>query len=136
MSIKTGHCLCGSMSYEINSPSVFSINCHCTHCQKATGAAYSSNIGVPEEAFKISGDTLTKYTDHGDSGKELRRYFCNQCGSPLYTEGDAIPGLKIIKVGTLDDTSGFKPDSNIYCNSRMAWLTQDCDTVDFEKMPT
>ena len=132
---KTGHCLCGSVSYEISSPSVFSITCHCTDCQKASGSAFSINLGVPDDAFSVTGDTLTEYADTGDSGLELRHYFCNQCGSPIFNEADAMPGLKIVKAGTLDDATSFKPDTNIFCSSRMAWLTQNDETTDFDKMP-
>ncbi|ORU94462.1 MAG: hypothetical protein A6F71_09285 [Cycloclasticus sp. symbiont of Poecilosclerida sp. M] len=133
---KTGHCLCGSVSYEINSPPVFSITCHCTDCQKATGSAFSINIGVPDDAFSVFGNTLTKYADTGDSGKELRHYFCNQCGSPVFNEADAMPGLKVVKAGTLDDPTSFKPDTNIFCSSRMEWVTKAGETADFDKMPT
>ena len=136
MSKQAGQCLCGAMSYEITEEPVLSAVCHCTHCQKATGAAFSINVGIPSDGFKIAGDTLKTYVDQGDSGKDLRRYFCGQCGSPLYSEADAMPGLAIVKVGTLDDTSSFKPGMNIFCENRMDWLKQDIEMVDFEKMPT
>ncbi len=113
-----------------------SVVCHCTHCQKATGSAYSANICIPSEGFNISGDTLSTYVDQGDSGLDLRRFFFHACGSPIYTEAEAMPGLAIVKVGTLDDTSLFKPSANIFCQSKMAWLKEDGETTDFPKMPT
>tara|TARA_R110002074_G_scaffold145034_1_gene293237 strand:+ start:99787 stop:100203 length:417 start_codon:yes stop_codon:yes gene_type:complete len=135
MNNQTGQCLCGSMHYEISADPVMLANCHCTHCQKASGSAFSSNTVVPAEAFKITGDTLTTYLDHGDSGLELRRYFCSRCGSPLYTEADAMPGLTIVKAGTLDDTSSYKPTADIWCASKMDWLKQGVETAEFEQMP-
>lgn len=81
------------MKYEIASDPIMSAACHCTQCQKITGTAYSLNIGVPSDQFNITGDALTTYLDKGDSGEDLRRYFfCNRCGSPLYTEANSIPG--------------------------------------------
>ena len=136
MTNQTGQCLCGSMKYEISGDPIMSVACHCTHCQKATGTAYSLNIGVPSDKFKMTGGTLTTYVDRGDSGKDLRRYFCNRCGSPLYTEADAMPGMTIVKAGTLDDTKAFKPSANIYCESKMEWLKHEHKTVDFAQMPT
>lgn len=133
---QTGQCLCGSMKYEMTGDPIMSVACHCTHCQKATGTAYSLNIGVPSDQFNMTGDTLATYVDKGDSGKDLRRYFCSQCGSPLYTEPDSRPGIIIVKAGTLDDTTAFKPSANIYCESQMEWLKHDQKIVDFAQMPT
>jgi len=90
---------------------------------------------VPDGGFSVTGDSLTKYAAKGDSGKELHHYFCNQCGSPVFNEADVMPGLKIVKVGTLDDPTTFKPDTNIFCTSRMKWLTQESETADFDQMP-
>ena len=135
MSKQTGQCLCGSMQYEISEEPIITAACHCTHCQKATGSAYSLNICVPENGFAIKGETLRSYIDQGDSGLPLQRHFCHQCGSPLYTQADAMPGIIIVKAGTLDDTSEFKPVANIWCQSKMDWLTQDNNMLDFDKMP-
>jgi hypothetical protein len=57
---------------------------------------------------------LTPYIDKGDSDQDLRRCFCNRCGSPLYSEADAMLDLAIIKAVTLDDTRSFKPAINIF----------------------
>jgi len=135
MTNQTGQCLCGSMKYEITGDPIRSVACHCTHCQKASGSAYSLNIIIASDQFSVSGGTLTTYTDKGDSGEDLRRHFCNRCGSPLYTEADSIPGMTIVKAGTLDDTTTFKPNANIFCSSRMGWLTQESEITDFDKMP-
>tara|TARA_R110002096_G_scaffold124632_3_gene269420 strand:- start:2974 stop:3384 length:411 start_codon:yes stop_codon:yes gene_type:complete len=128
-------CLCGSIHYKITAEPLLTAVCHCTHCQKATGSAYSINIGVPANGFHVDGDTLSTYVDKGDSGQDLRRYFCNNCGSPIYTEADVMPGISIVKAGTLDDTSSFTPGINIFCQSKMAWLNDNGETVDFEQMP-
>ncbi|MEW5009280.1 MAG: GFA family protein [Cycloclasticus sp.] len=135
MNKQTGQCLCGSIQYEISEAPIITAACHCSHCQKASGSAYSLNICVAESGFSIHGETQRCYVDQGDSGLAVKRYFCHQCGSPLYTQADAMPGIMIVKAGTLDDTSGFKPAANIWCDSRMAWLTQEQKILDFAKMP-
>lgn len=135
MSKQTGRCLCGATHYEISEEPIITAACHCTHCQKATGSAYSLNICVPESGFSIKGNTLRSYVDKGDSGLALKRFFCHQCGSPLYTQADAMPGIMIVKAGTLDDTSEFKPAANIWCDSKMEWLKHEQQMLDFEKMP-
>ena len=114
------------MKYEVTAMPVLSVACHCTHCMKVTGIAYSINLCAPSKSFKIHGDTLDTYVDQGDSGENLRRYFCSNCGSLMFTEDDVtMPMITIVKVGTLDDTSKFKPTTNIFCESKMDSLNQD-----------
>ena len=135
MTNSTGQCLCGSITYSINKPAIRSTVCHCLSCQKSSGSAYSINICIPAEAFNISGYTLKRYTSIGGSGKSLHRYFCQTCGSPIYTKPDALSGLIIVKAGTLDEPHSFKPEANIWSKSKMEWLKHDQQMLDFEKMP-
>lgn len=135
MKNSTGQCLCGSITYSINKPAIRSTVCHCLSCQKSSGSAYSINICIPAEAFSISGDTLKRYTSIGGRGKSLHRYFCQTCGSPIYTKPDALSGLIIVKAGTLDEPHSFKPEANIWCESKMEWLKHDQKMLDFERMP-
>lgn len=115
-----GGCLCGQVRYTLASPLVVAV-CHCTHCQRISGSAFSVNIVVPEGDFEVTGEPAA-YTDTGDSGKPLRRHFCARCGSSLFSKAEALPGMAIVKAGTLDDPSQMKPTSELYCDSRVAWL--------------
>ena len=120
---------------KISEEPIITAACHCTHCQRATGSAYSLNICLPESGFSIKGETLRYYLDKGDSGLPLKRFFCHQCGSPLYTQADSMPGIMIVKAGTLDDTSGFSPAANIWCDSKMEWLKGNAKPANFDQMP-
>ena len=135
MSKQTGQCLCGSMQYEISAEPIITAACHCKHCQRATGSAYSLNICVSESGFSIKGETLRYYADKSESGLPLKRFFCHQCDSPLYTQAEAMPGIMIVKAGTLDDTSKFSPATNIWCESKMEWLKQGIKAPEFSQMP-
>jgi hypothetical protein len=46
-----------------------------------------------------------------------------------------MPGLNIIKAGTLDDTSWLKPTMEIFCNSAQPWVELSGDRQRFPKMP-
>ena len=117
----TGGCLCGQARYTITAEPVFVGVCHCTNCQKQSGAAYSVNVGVRQDALELQG-TLKTYVDHGDSGRQVLRRFCPDCGSPVITDAEAIPGMHIIKAGTLDDSSGLRPQRQIFCASKHPWV--------------
>ena len=41
-----GSCLCGSVRYEIDGPLDGAMNCHCSMCRKAHGAAFRSRAGI------------------------------------------------------------------------------------------
>ena len=43
----TGGCLCGSVRYECDATPLGTAVCHCTHCQKVSGSAFSVNVLVP-----------------------------------------------------------------------------------------
>jgi hypothetical protein len=114
-----GGCLCGSVRYEAADPVVTAI-CHCQHCQKISGSAYSVNLLLPEGNVRFTGLTQM-YLDTGDSGGHLQRHFCPKCGSSLYAKADALPGLTILKAGTLDDTSDIIPTVQLYCSRAQSW---------------
>jgi hypothetical protein len=117
----TGGCLCGAVRYEISTPPLLSGICHCRNCQKQAGSAWSMLIGAPADALTISGEPKT-YVDHGDSGEEVRRQFCGNCGSPLFSLAEAVPGIVFIKAGTLDDTQDFAPAVQYYVKSKQPWV--------------
>jgi len=117
----TGGCLCGQVRYTISTEPVFVGVCHCTNCQKQSGAAYSVNVGVRQDALDLRG-TLKTYVDHGDSGRRVLRRFCPECGSPVITDAEAAPDLHIVKAGTLDDPSSLCPQRQIFCASKHPWV--------------
>ena len=68
----TGGCLCGQVRYSANAEPAFVGVCHCTHCQKQTGTAFSVLVGVPKSAMKTQG-RLKIFHDKGDSGQPVER---------------------------------------------------------------
>lgn len=67
MSTFSGSCQCGAVRYECAVEAVFTGNCHCRDCQKATGGAYVPVLAVPADALKITGD-VKYYDSRADSG--------------------------------------------------------------------
>jgi hypothetical protein len=120
MAEMTGGCLCGQVSYMANSDPIFVGVCHCTHCQKQSGTAFSVLVGIPKSAMSIEG-RLKTFHDTCDSGQPVERNFCPECGSPIFSDLAVMPGLTFIKAGTLDDTSWLEPKIHFYCNSAERW---------------
>lgn len=129
-----GGCLCGDVRYRSDAEPVMKALCHCSYCQKSSGSTYSSNLLIPESSFSVSGK-LNCYTSTGGSGRMLNSYFCPNCGSNLYNTAEAYPGLVIIKTGSLDNPSEFKPDANIWCESAPSWVKIDEGMNNFPVAP-
>ena len=115
---RTGGCLCGGVRYRMKEEPLITAICHCRHCQRQSGSAFSVVCAVPDSGFEQDGETQV-YIDRGDSGQAVQRHFCPNCGSPVVSIVEALPGLTIVKAGTLDDPSSIVPTQEAYC--RDAW---------------
>src|SRR3970282_2959001 len=101
----SGSCLCGAIRYTISAPLTELRACHCTHCQKASGAGGSVNAAVPSSAFKLSQGTPKRYAGTADSGRTLYRYFCGDCGSPIFSQRATHPDTMVGRGGTPEQLS-------------------------------
>lgn len=119
--MQTGGCLCGQVRYKITGEPLATILCHCTHCQKASGSAFSVNLMVRPDAFEITG-TEGSFTDAADSGSPVYRNFCANCGSSLRSILPSMGGVIAVKAGTLDSPADIKPTGEFYSRSAQSWL--------------
>jgi hypothetical protein len=129
-----GGCLCGKVRYSAEAEPAFVAVCHCKNCQKQAGTAFSIVVAIPKPALSMQG-TVKTFNDRGDSGKPVYRRFCPECGSPILSEANALPGVAIIKAGTLDDTSWLKPGMEIFCDSAQPWVNLGGERQRFPKVP-
>ena len=130
----SGGCLCGQVRYTADAEPVFAGVCHCTSCQKQSGSAFSIVVAIPQSALSIQGP-IKSYAAKGDSGKNNVGKFCPNCGSIILSEPEVMPGVSILRVGTLDDTSWVKPTMEIYCDSAQHWVELGGGMQRFAKMP-
>ena len=121
MANREGGCLCGAVRYSVAAEPVMQAVCHCKNCQCQAGSGWSMIMGVPAAALAITGEVKT-YQDHGESGGDVLRQFCPTCGSPLFSRVSAAPDLVFIKAGTLDDTSQFTPQMQLWTDSKQHWV--------------
>ena len=131
----TGGCLCGAIRYTISVPVSELRACHCRSCQKVTGGAGSVNAVISSAAFALTHGTPKRYTARADSGRTLNRYFCGDCGSPIYSQRVETPEMMTVRAGTLDDSSGMKITANIWTKSARAWGYIDPATTQHPGQP-
>jgi hypothetical protein len=116
-----GSCLCGGVRYRITGPLFDALNCHCSMCRKAQGAAFRSRASVKVADFEwVEGENLVTFYE---SSPGNRRGFCRVCGSPIVTEFRARPGCYGLPLGALDDDPRIRPELHIHVASKAPWFT-------------
>lgn len=119
---KTGRCLCGKVSYSLEGDPIATAVCHCSHCQRQGGSAFSVNLIAMSSQMTVNGE-LAAYEERGEKGDQVyvRRRFCSTCGSPILSEIVLSEGVIAVKAGTLDDVSDVKPTVEAWCVDRQPW---------------
>jgi len=120
----TGGCLCGAVRYEISAPPIMSRMCYCRVCQYLACGNAAVNAAFPTTAVTLTG-TLKDYVSTADSGTEMHRRFCPECGVHLTTAAITRPEILMIRVGTLDDPSLVTPTAAIWVSSAPRWACID-----------
>jgi hypothetical protein len=120
---RTGRCLCGQVTYVVFGDLIATAVCHCDHCQRQGGAAFSVNLIALESQLSVSG-TLATFDDRGEHGDAVyvHRRFCGTCGSPIYSALVEPAGVIAIKAGTLDDRSDVMPTVEAWCEHKQPWV--------------
>jgi hypothetical protein len=112
----TGSCLCGGVRYEIDGKFGPALNCHCSMCRKATGAAYRSRVAVPRKNFRwLTGEDLLTYYD---SSPTTTRTFCKVCDSTLVSLFHDDPQTLGLPMGTLDDDPRIRLSCHVFVGSK------------------
>lgn len=128
----TGGCLCGSVRYEYRGEVGPAGYCHCADCRRTSGSAFGVSVRVQTAGFRIVSGQPKGFTKLGDSGRAVTRYFCPDCGSPLYTAPPLHPDVYFIKAGSLDDPSLVKPNRQAWMRSRVDWAEIDPGLTAYE----
>ncbi|HET6608291.1 MAG TPA: GFA family protein [Rhodopila sp.] len=110
----------------------YALNCHCSQCRRATGAAFKPIAGVRIDKLRItsgSGAVLI----HGDADKS-HDVHCSACGSLLYSvvrEG----AYAHVTMGTLVDTPSIRPSMHIFVGSKAPWFEITDNLPQFDAFP-
>ena len=128
-----GSCLCGGVSYQIDNQIEEIFFCHCSKCRKATGSAFNTATPVKTECFTLltGKDKLKSFY----SSESAQRFFCSDCGSPIYSARDGQPEFIRLRVGTLDTPINPEHKTHIFIGSKAEWFDLCDDNPKFEERP-
>ena len=122
------------MTYELDGDLIATAVCHCEHCQRQGGSAFSVNLIAHQSQLTVHGEMQT-YVETGehDDGEYVRRRFCGACGSPIVSEIVLSEGIVAVKAGTLDDKSDVAPNVEAWCVDRQPWVTLPAMAVSMDR---
>jgi hypothetical protein len=134
MSIISGKCLCGKVSYNCDTAPKAIFNCHCEDCRRATGSVFGTNLFVPINELKIFGE-LSSYSHNSDSGSKMTKLFCPTCGSLLFGKNSSKPNVISIRAGTVNELNLIKPVINVFMESKVPSTSVDETLQKAPRMP-
>ena len=129
-----GQCLCEAVKYTISSEPVKMAQCHCDDCKKITGTGHASIAFFNKDNVDIKGK-IKSYASVTDSGSTITRSFCPTCGSRLFGINSNSEKVIGVSVGTLEESSWFKPELIVYNKRKSSWDFMDESVPTFDGMP-
>jgi len=98
------------------------------------GGAANTSVIISEENFKWTKGTPSIF-ERSDLEKPRTRFFCGNCGTHICVKSPPRPGMLVLKIGSLDDHSWFKPESAIYCLDQQSYHMIPEDVPKYERTP-
>lgn len=128
-----GTCLCGRVRYEIEGAPRFMYQCYCGKCRAASGASFVTNLIVDAAGFSViaGSESLKGF----ESSPAKFRYFCSDCGSPIYSQGEKTKQVVSVRAGTLKQDAGFSVAYHAFVGSKASWVNICDDQPQFEEWP-
>ena len=128
-----GGCACGALRYKLTADPLIVHACHCRNCQRLTGSAFVTNIWIEKKFVETVSGVSKSFKLSGGSGNPHEVFFCDRCGTYLWSKYYAAPGdTVLLRVGTLDHPEAIKPDVHIFTRSKLPWLDLPKDVPAFE----
>ncbi|MEM7091603.1 MAG: GFA family protein [Actinomycetota bacterium] len=104
MSTRTGHCLCGAVSFGIEGPLADVLHCHCENCRRTTGNFIAASRVEFDDIVFIEASGLRWYDveDYASYG------FCCECGATIFFRAVDAPDRVSVCIGMLDSAEDLE----------------------------
>lgn len=118
-----GGCTCRAVRYRMISRPLFVHCCHCTWCQRETGASFALNAMIEADRVELlSGEPEVVLTP-SNSGKGQKITRCPTCRIAVWSNyAGAGDKFRFVRVGTLDEPARLPPDVHIFTASKQPWV--------------
>jgi hypothetical protein len=129
----TGGCLCGKIRYMVEGGPLSSGLCYCRDCQKSCGGSPAAGFVVTRDSLKLLEGKPKAYRSATHKGGEAIRFFCPDCGTPLFGEKSSTPQMVAIMAGSLDEPDIFRPAAISWAEAAPRWAHLDPKLVRFPR---
>ncbi|GMK57938.1 hypothetical protein CspeluHIS016_0407720 [Cutaneotrichosporon spelunceum] len=116
--VQIGRCNCDAIEYELNDDVHQALICYCKACQRSS-SSHSLSFNTDIDRIRVTrGEPKAWDSTVSGSGKPVRRVFCPECGTNLWTEPSTFEGKAFVKVGTLDNPGNGKVElvAEVFCD--------------------
>lgn len=121
MTARIASCSCAALRVEtVGEPYAVSM-CHCTACQRRTGAPFGVGAYFRNEQVRIAGDSHS-WSRTGTSGGRLTNHFCPTCGSNVFWTTDYHPDGIGIGVGSFAQPDFPGPVRSVWEAHKHGWV--------------
>ena len=120
----TGRCACGAVTLQIDGKPLMARQCWCRQCQTLAAGGPTNNAMFPTDTVQIDG-VLGTSTWTAASGNTLAFHFCPACGTPIYGETTALPHLRMVRFGVIDEPHDLAPQVAIWTSEAPPWAALD-----------
>ena len=117
-----GNCHCGNINIQAKVRKSDVRACHCTDCQKMSGAPIRAVAIASAEEIKITGKPR-EYIKKADSGNKRIQAFCPDCGTQLFAT-DMERRLFNLRTGFLEQRNELKPKTHVFTSSGLNWMLE------------
>jgi hypothetical protein len=124
-----GRCACGSVRFRLESRPLIVHCCHCTWCQRESGAAFALNAMIESERVSVlSGEPeLVETPSASGAGQRIARCPCCRVAVWSHYAGGGS-AVRFVRVGTLAEPGRLPPDIHIYTSSKQPWVVLPAGT--------
>lgn len=128
--MKTGSCMCGSVSFEVSCELKPPDACHCHRCRKFSGH-YFVSTDVPKSAIKITGG---EYVTWYHSSERVRRGFCSVCGSSMFFDPPAKDWIGVA-MGAFDGATNTSTELHVFAAEKGDYYEIHDGLPQYDRLP-
>ena len=121
--MQEGGCTCSDVRYRMIASPLIVHCCHCTWCQRETGASFALNALVETANVALVSGAPERVMTPSESNKGQTIIRCPACRVAVWSHYAGFgEDVAFVRVGTLDPGHGLEPGIHIYTATKQPWV--------------